>query len=142
MKLFHRNHPETVLIQKQLDQPTSRLRDLVGKDQKMYEALGTFLLAYPERQIGQLGEVSSLLAKGDRARANGNNLAARADYETSAKIEIYKQNRESARSCIISADEVSGNDKQHHEFHETMLADMDAVMRISKAYQSFGKSMN
>jgi hypothetical protein len=137
MKFFHRgNRSETVQLQKQPDQPTSRLKGIVGNNQKMYEAMGTFLLAFPERQISQLGEVNSLLAKGDRARANGKNMEARADYETAAKIEIYKQDKDSARSCLISADEVSETEQRNHGYHETMLGDMDEVMRISKAYQS------
>jgi hypothetical protein len=136
MKFFHRrNGSETVQLQEQPNDPTSRLKDLVGNNQKMYEAMGTFLLASPERQIPQLGKVNSILAKGDLARANGKNMEARVDYETAAKIEIYKQNKDSARSCLISADEVSDTELQHHSFHETMLADMDEVLRISKAYQ-------
>lgn len=108
---------------------------LVANDQKMYLAMQNFLLLAPDRQIPQLGEVSSLLARGDTAKASGNNLEARADYETAAKIEIYNQNKESARSCLILAEAVS-EEQQHHEFQETMLADIDEVLRISKAYQS------
>jgi hypothetical protein len=76
------------------------------------------------------------LSKGDSARADGKNMEARANYETAAKIEIYKEDKESARSCLISADEVSEKEQRNHGFHETMLADMDEVMRISKAYQN------
>jgi hypothetical protein len=137
MNFFNRrNHSETVQPQKQPDQPTSRLKLVVGNNEKMYEAMGTFLLASPEFQIPRLGEVNSHLAKGDKARANGNNMEARVEYETAAKIGIYKQDKESARSCLISADEVSEKEERNHNFHETMLADMDEVMRISKAYQS------
>ncbi len=142
MNIFHRrNRSETSLIQKQPDQSVSRLKDIVGNNQKMYEAMETFLLASPERQLPQLGEVSSLLAKGDLAKEIGNNMEACADYETAVKIEIYKQNEDSARSCLISADGVSEKDQRNHNFHETMLADMDEVMRISKAYQIVAPSI-
>lgn len=59
-------------------------------------------------------------------------LEARADYETAAKIEIYKQNKEDAISCLKLAEAVS--EEQQHQ--ETMLADIDGVLRIYKAYQS------
>src|SRR5712692_6350413 len=76
------------------------LKSLVANDQKMYAALQNFLLADPKRQILLLGEVDSLVANGNAARVKGNNQTARADYETAAKIEIYKQNKDSARSCL------------------------------------------
>ncbi|MHB8566508.1 MAG: hypothetical protein ACYC7D_09745 [Nitrososphaerales archaeon] len=136
MNLFHRTQKLEVSTQvEKIDLHSSALMRLVTNDQKMYAALQNFLLVAPERQIPQLGEASSLVAKGDAARTIGNNLAARADYETAAKIEIYNQNKEGATSCLIRAEGVS--EQQHHEFQETMLADMDQVLRISKAYQGF-----
>lgn|SRR5487761_43788 len=135
MNPFHRTHQQEEPQKDNIDQPSSTLMRLVANDQKMYLAMQNFLLLAPDRQIPQLGEVSSLLARGDTAKASGNNLEARADYETAAKIEIYNQNKESARSCLILAEAVS-EEQQHHEFQETMLADIDEVLRISKAYQS------
>jgi hypothetical protein len=95
------------------------------------------LIISPERQIPQLGAVSPLVARGEAAKAVGKNLEARIDSETSARIEIFKQNEESARNCLKLADGVSENSSQHHEFHQTMLADMDEVPRVSKAFQYF-----
>jgi hypothetical protein len=136
---FHRaNKQEAVALQRVVpDQSSSmRLKGLVANNQKMYFALQTFLLAGGEKQISQLGEASSLLARGHAYRAKGNYPAARINYQTAAKIEIYKQNKDSAINCLVRAEEVSKKELTHHEFQETMLADMDEVLRISKAYQS------
>ena len=119
-----------------------RLKGLVANNQRMYYALQNFLLGAPDRQIPLLGEVSLLLARGDAFRAKGNSMAARVDYETAAKIEIYKQNKESARNCLVRAEEVSEKEQAHYEFQETMLADMDEVLRISKTYQSSFPELN
>lgn len=141
MNPFHRTQKlELVNLRKvsagQQSSSSSRLKDLVADNQKMYFALQTFLLAGADRQISQLGEVNTLLSRGDAAKAGGNNQTARADYETAAKIEIYKQNKERARSCLVLAEGVPEKEQSHHEFRETMLADMDEVLRISKAYHS------
>lgn len=136
---FHRaTKQEAITLQRVLPDEASslRLKGLVANNQRMYFALQNFLLGAPDRQIPLLGEVSLLLARGDASRAKGNNMAARVDYETAAKIEIYKQNKDSARNCLVRAEEVSEKEQAHHEFQETMLADMDEVLRISKGYQS------
>ena len=95
-----------------------------------------FLITSPGRQIPQLSGVDSLVAKGDAAKSAGKNLEARVHYETAVRIEIFEQHRESARNCLELADGVSENAPQHHEFHKTMLANMDEVLRVSKAFQS------
>ena len=64
-------------------------------------------------------------------------MTARADYEIAAKIEIYKQNKESARTFLVLAEGVSEKGQPHYEYQETMLADMDTVMRISNEFQDF-----
>lgn len=110
-----------------------QLKSIVGDNQQMYDAMENFLLGSP-KEMRLLGEVSSLLIKGDAAKAAGDNIGARVDYETAAKIEIYNQNKDGASNCIAQAEEVS--ESKHHEFQETMLANMDEVLRISKAYQS------
>jgi hypothetical protein len=137
MNPFHRTQRlETIRPQaEKIDQQTLALMRLVTNDQKMYAALQNFLLLAPGRQITQLEDASSLVAKGDAARTRGNNLSACVFYETAAKIEIYNQNKEGARICLIRAQGVS--ELKHHEFQETMLADMDQVLRVSEAYQGF-----
>ena len=115
---------------------SSRLKDIVVDDQRLYFAMQNFLLTSPQRQLPLLDEVSLLVTKGDVAKAAGKNLEARADYETAARIEIFEQHKESARTCLELADGVSENASQHHEFHQTMLANMDEVLRISRDFQS------
>ncbi len=68
MQLLHRrNRLETITLQeKEPDRLFSPLKDLVGNDLKMYFAMQNFLLQAPRRQIPLLGEVSSLVAKGER----------------------------------------------------------------------------
>ena len=138
MNLFHRSaKQETVKLQATVIQPNlSPLEKLVTDDPNMYAALRNFLIVDPERQMPLLEAVSALLAKGDAAKAQGNNLTARADYEIAAKIEIYKQNKDSATSFLVLAEGVSDREQQHFGYQETMLADMDKVLRISSAYQA------
>jgi hypothetical protein len=142
MNLFHRTQ-KLVAVKVDPLQSTSyslRLKELVPKDERMYFALENFLLAGGNGQIDRLGEVSDLLARGNSAKAKGNNQSARIDYETAAKIEIYKQNKDGARNCLILAEGVSEKEQLHREFHKTMLADIDEVLRISKAYHDFHHS--
>ncbi|MGH2639557.1 MAG: hypothetical protein ACRDF4_09810 [Rhabdochlamydiaceae bacterium] len=49
-----------------------------------------FLLLYPESQISELGETTSLIQLGNAAAASGNKLVARVDYETAAGIEMFR----------------------------------------------------
>jgi hypothetical protein len=132
---FHRSQriePVQLLVQSN----SSRLKDIVANNQGLYFAMQNFLIISPERQVPLLDGVGILVAKGDAAKSVGKNLEARADYETAARIEIFRQNKESARNCLKLADGVSEDASQHHEFHETMLADMDEVLRVSKAFQN------
>ena len=72
-----------------------------------------------------LGETDSVLAKGDAARASGEKLMARVNYEIAAKIEIYKQNKDSVEKCIGLAKEVTENEDSHRALLQTMLANIE-----------------
>ncbi len=139
MNLFHRSRQETAKVQTSnaVQMGISPLKNLVISDPKMFAALQNFLIVDPERQIPLLDSVSTLLAKGDAAKAQGNRMTARADYEIAAKIEIYRQNKDSARTFLVLAEGVSDKGQPHHEYQETMLANMDKVMRISNEFQDF-----
>ena len=137
MNLFHRSpKPEKIHLLASTQPSLSPLEKLVPDDAKMFAALQNFLIVDPARQIPLLDDVTTLLAKGDTAKGQGNNMSARADYEVAAKIEIFKQNKESAMNILVMAEGVSDKLLPHFSFQETMLADMDKVLRISKAYQS------
>ena len=103
MNLFHRSRQETAKVQTSnaVQMGISPLKNLVISDPKMFAALQNFLIVDPERQIPLLDSVSTLLAKGDAAKAQGNRMTARADYEIAAKIEIYRQNKDSARTFLV-----------------------------------------
>jgi hypothetical protein len=143
MNLFHRN-PKLETVQLQTTSVPQRslspLENLALDDPNMYAALQNFLIVDPGRQIPLLDDVNTLQVKGDAAKADGNNMSARADYEVAAKIEIYKQNKESATNFLVLAEGVSDKQLEHHRYQETMLADMDKVLRISKSYQALPQS--
>ena len=137
MPLFGSKHkPEAAKqIQEQVPKKLT-LKDLVPNDEKMYLALQTFLLGDPERQLPMLGNTDALLAKGDQDKANGEKLKARMNYETAAKIEIYKQNKELVEKSLRLSKEVTENGDPRRELLETMLANIDEVLRISKLYSN------
>jgi len=140
MNLFHKSSKqETVKVQTSnaVQVSISPLKNLIVSNPKMYAALQNFLIVDPERQIPLLDDVNKLLTKGDEAKAQGNRMTARADYEIAAKIEIYRQNKESARTFLVLAEGVSDKGQPHYQYQETMLADMDKVMRISNEFQDF-----
>jgi hypothetical protein len=116
--------------------PSSSLKDFIPNDEKMFVALQNFLLADPERQLAMLGTTDALLAKGDAANVKGEKLVARMNYETAAKIEIYKQNKDTAEKAIRLANEVSEMNDPHRASYEAMLGNMDEVMRVSKLYSA------
>ena len=110
------------------------LRDLVPNDEKMYIALQTFLLGDPERQLPMLGSVDSLLTRGDEDKAKGNMWKARINYETAAKIEIYKNNKEDAAKFLRLAEGLTESGETNRAMLGTLLENMDRVMEISKLY--------
>lgn len=110
------------------------LEDLVPNNEKLLSALQTFLLGDPKRQIPLLGTINSLLLKGEQDKARGEILRARINYETAAKIEIYNRNKEGAEKFLRLADGVAERASPYQAIIETMLTDLDEVMRVSKQY--------
>jgi hypothetical protein len=106
-----------------------------ASNEKVYKALENFLLVDPERQIPQLGGSEGQVAEADQAKTRGDNEVARGKYETAAKIEIYKKDKDSARKDIDLAEKFTApQDTMHHEIHRTLLSHMDEVMQISSDY--------
>ena len=91
------------------------------------------MLADPERQIPQIGSAEEVAQDAAQAEERGDLPDARANYETSAKIEIYRENKEEVCMYLTLADEVA-EDETHKEFHQKLLSNMDQVMRISDDY--------
>jgi hypothetical protein len=113
------------------------LRDLVPNNEKLYEAMQTFLLGDPKRQLPLLGSTDSLLIKGDQEKSSGDNSRARFDYETAAKIELYRRNKETFEKFLRLASSVTENGDRDKAFLETLIANEDEALRISKEY--YGK---
>ena len=105
----------------------------------LYEAMQNFLLLDPKSQIPQLGGTDSLIEKGNKAMASGNNLEARVDFETAGRIEIYRLNKESTEKCLLLAERMTESDRAS-QYHETILQNLDRVMEISKSYYGLDDS--
>ena len=111
------------------------LKDLVP-DEKMYIALQTFLMGDPIRQLPMLGSVDSLLLRADLEKANGEKFKARLDYETAARIEIYRLDKVGTEKFLALSREMTENGEPNRAMIETMLANIDEALRISKLYYS------
>ena len=122
---------EALKEKKIIEKTDERLRELVPNDY-LYEAMENFLLGDPENQIAQLGDVDSVLRKGDEENSKGQKLMARAQYETSAKIAIYNLDGEAARKILELASQVTDPKDKHAFMQQTILQNLDEVLRVSK----------
>jgi hypothetical protein len=120
---------ETKIIEK----TNERLRDLAPTDQ-IYEAMENFLLGDPENQIPLLGEPGEIIGKGNEAKEKGEDLVARAQYETMAKVAIYKQDKDLAKSSLEYAEQVTDPADRHARMQRTILENLDQVIGIAKDY--------
>jgi hypothetical protein len=116
-----------------LEKTNERLRDIVPNDE-IYEAMENFLLGDPENQIELLGNTNEILGKADEAKSKGEDLIARAQYETLAKIAIYKQNRKLAQKSLDLAGSVTNPSDRHTRMQKTILANLDQVIQIARDY--------
>jgi hypothetical protein len=116
-----------------LEKTNERLRDLVPNDE-IYEAMENFLLGDPENQIQLLGDPNEILAKADEAKGKGEDLIARAQYETLAKIAIYKQDRRLAQKSLELAGTATNPSDRHANMQKSILANLDQVIRIARDY--------
>jgi len=110
------------------------LRDLVPNDEKLFAAMQTFLLGDPKRQLPLLGTTDSLQIKGDQEKSRGENSRARFDYETAAKIELYRMNKETFEKFLRLASGVTDSGDRDKVLLETLIANEDEALRISKEY--------
>jgi hypothetical protein len=110
-----------------------RLKALVSTDE-MYYAMENFLLGNPERQIRALGDLESVLNAGDEAKSKDDHLGARTNYETAAKLYLYKQNKEGLRNCLILAQEITDETDKHFRFQTAIMDNIDEALRVAKTY--------
>jgi len=123
------NEKEIKIVEK----TNKRLRNLAPNDQ-IYEAMENFLLGDPENQIQLLGTEDEILSTGDEAKNKGEDLIARAQYETMAKVAIYKQDPELARKSLDLATLVTNPADRHARMQKTIQNNMDQVIKIAKDY--------
>jgi hypothetical protein len=100
----------------------------------MYLAIEYYLLGDPKRQIEQLGDIDGILKRGDEAKQNNDSTKARYSYETAAKIELYRGEKESLRKFLILAQEVTSETDKYSKFQQTILDNIDETLRIAKEY--------
>ncbi len=123
------NEKETKIIEK----TNERLRDLAPNDE-IYEAMENFLLGDPESQVQLLGTPEEIVEKGDEAKDKGEDLIARAQYETMAKVAIYKQDPELARKALELAASVTNPADRHARMQKTIMTNLDQIIRIARDY--------
>ena len=123
------NEKENRIIEK----TNQRLRDLAPNDE-MYEALENFLLGDPESQIQLLGSEDEIIGKGNEAMAKSEDLIARAQFETMAKVAIYKQDPELARESIELASKVTNPTDRHARMQKTIQNNLPQVIKIAREY--------
>jgi hypothetical protein len=124
---------EALKERKIIEKTDERLRQLVPNDD-LYEAMENFLLGDPENQIAQLGDINTILQKGDEERSKGQKLMARAQYETSAKVAIYNLDREAAKNSIELASQVTDPQDKHAVMQRTIIMNLDEVIRVARDY--------
>jgi hypothetical protein len=110
-----------------------RLRSLVSDD-NMYEAMENFLLGDPKNQLPQLGTPAEIMGKGDEAKSKGEDLIARAQYETTAKVAIYEQDPDLAKESLNRAAEVTNPTDRHARMQKTIQNNIGEVIRIARDY--------
>jgi hypothetical protein len=123
------NEKETKITEK----TNERLRDLAPNDE-LYEAMENFLLGDPKNQIPQLGDPAEILGKEDSTASKGEDLIARAQYETLAKVAIYKQEPELVKKSLDEAAKATNPADRHARMQKTIQNNMDEVLRIAREY--------
>ena len=121
-------------VQEELSRSTPELQRYVPEDGALYRAMEFFLLLNPEEQALRLGEPDALKLSADEAKASGNHLLARINYESAAKIALFRQNRTQFTSMVSLADQVTPADQEFAALHRTLLRETDAAMRVARDY--------
>jgi len=116
-----------------IEKTNERLKELVPNDD-IYEAMENFLLGDPESQIPQLGTPDVILGKADRAVVKGDDLIARAEFETMAKVAIYQQDRKLAKKSLELASKVTNPSDRHVWMQKTIVDNLDIVITIAREY--------
>ena len=95
-----------------------------------------FLYLKPEEQIALIGATEVHYWKATEAIERGDRTMAVVDYETAARIELYRGNRENVRVYLKKAQGLQGRDGQ--ERLSVLLSNLEKVMTIAKRYYHQG----
>ncbi len=117
-------------------QPIPSLEALVANGMALHDAMEYFLLLNPREQVAQLGEPEDLKRTADEARASGDKILARIDYECAAKIALYRQRRDMFLSMLSPAEKVTPPNQRFSTFHRVLMRESDAAFRIAKDFYS------
>jgi hypothetical protein len=112
------------------------LKSLIPNNPKLLEAMEYFLLASPERQLGQLGDLDNVRKTAEQSQQSGNLLMARINYESAAKIALYEENKGAFQDMLSSAQKVTPPEEKYGEYHTTLLNNIDTAMQVAKQYYS------
>ena len=108
------------------------LEVLCQGDSEMYEALGNFLYIEPERQLPQIGTTEQQVQRASDAMARGDSLVARVDFETAARIEMYKGNMEKVKTFLEKAQEL--RDARGEGSRLILISNLERAMEIAAQY--------
>ena len=91
-----------------------------------------FLYLKPEEQIALIGATDLQTRKAAEAIERGDRTMAVVDYETAARIELYRGNKENVRIYLERAQGLQDGDGQ--ERLVVLLSNLEKVMTIAKRY--------
>ena len=109
------------------------LRTLCKGDETMYEALSLFVLLNPEGQAQLGGSQSELAERAKKFLEQGNKLGARINFEVSARLGIYLQDRQGAQMMLEQAASVT-DDPERLRIHKYLLSNLDAAISIAAEF--------
>ena len=101
-------------------------------DEELHYAMSYFLYLKPEEQIARIGAPELQVQTAMEAMERGDRTMAVVDYETAARIELYRGNKENVRMYLEKAQGLQDGDGR--ERLATLLSNLEKVMTIAKRY--------
>lgn len=126
--------------EKQSTQTRDWLRELVGSNEELYNAMTYVLLLNPERLL-ELRGIDALAKSADEAKKGGDQTRARIWYETAAKLALWKGQASVARDYFNKAFDASESE-QRKTIYGAVLRQMDEVARVAAKYYETRPSLS
>ncbi|MCL4355037.1 MAG: hypothetical protein JRN25_00035 [Nitrososphaerota archaeon] len=134
MKLFRRGKAAAKT------EPTTAAQDslsiLCQGDEELHYAMSYLVYLKPEEQIALIGATELQVQNAAEAIERGDRTTAIVDYETAARIELYRGNKENVRMYLEKARGLQDGDGR--ERLSTLLSNLEKVMAIAKRYYHRG----